>query len=224
MIEWTYQTKRKHKTILSSQFLSLAEVILFAEDFEKTGRVNELNFSSEDGQLWTLKELKKLQTIIVHEPYDVVAYFDGGFQKETLISGLGVVIYYTLNNKRMRVRLNEKVQELTSNNEAEYAAFSFMISQFEELGISRQSVTFKGDSQVVLNQLSGEWPCYEEVFLSWLDKIEKKIKVLKITPKYQPISRKLNEEADKLASQAINDIRIRSQIQVDEEVDSDEKG
>jgi ribonuclease HI len=220
-IEWTYQTKRKLQTVVSTEFLSLNETIMFAEDFLQTGRVKQLYFSSEDGQSWTLKELKRLKDIVKDEPHDVVAFFDGGYQKDSKLAGFGAVIYFTQDGNRYRLRMNEKAAELTSNNEAEYAAFLYLVNVLEEYGICKQKILFKGDSQVVLNQLAGEWPCYEEEFTIWLDRIEKKLKMLHIIPEYEAISRKDNNEADKLATQAMNGIVIKSKITI-EEVDENE--
>jgi ribonuclease HI len=221
-IEWTYQTKKKLQTTVSTEFFSLNETIIFAEDFMQTGKVKQLHFSSEDGQTWTLKELKRFKDIVKDEPHDVVAYFDGGYQKDTKLAGFGAVIYYTQSGARYRIRMNEKVEELMSNNEAEYAAFLYLVNVLEEYGIKQQSILFKGDSQVVLNQLSGEWPCYEEEFTVWLDRIENKLKTLHITPKFDAISRKDNNEADKLATQAMNGVVIRSKLKINEEVDEHE--
>lgn len=221
-IEWTYQTKKKSQTILTTEYLSLNETILFAEDFLQTGRVKQLYFTSEDGQSWTLKDLKRLRDIVKDEPHEVIAYFDGGYDKQTRVAGFGAVIYYTQSGNRVRIRMNEKVEEINSNNEAEYAAFFYLVNILEEYGIIKQKITFRGDSQVVLNQLSGEWPCYEEEFTVWLDKIENKLKKLHILPVYESISRKENSEADKLATQAMNGIVIRSKLTLNEEVEEDE--
>jgi ribonuclease HI len=221
-IEWTYQTKKKFQAPVSTEYLSLNETILLAEDFIQTGRVKQLYFSSEDGQTWTLKELKRLKDIVKDEPHDVIAYFDGGYQKNTKLAGFGAVVYYTQSGNRYRIRMNEKVMELSSNNEAEYAAFYYLVNILEEYGITKQKIVFKGDSQVVLNQLSGEWPCYEEEFTIWLDRIENKIKSLHILPEYEAVSRKENSEADKLATQAMSGIEIRSKLILDEEVEENE--
>ncbi|WP_026562598.1 ribonuclease H family protein [Bacillus sp. J37] len=221
-IEWMYQTKRKLQTELVSDFLSLNEAIMISEDILQTGRVKEITYTSEDGQTWNLKELKKLKDIVKDEPHDVVAYFDGGFHKNTKLAGFGAVIYFTQSGNRHRIRMNEKANEIESNNEAEYAAFAYLVKVLEEYGISRQKVLFKGDSQVVLNQLSGEWPCYEPEFNVWLDRIEAKLNQLKITPAYEPVSRKENTEADKLATQALEGIEIKSKMTIDEGVEMDE--
>ena len=221
-MEWIYQTKKKLQTELISEFLPLNETILIAEDILQTGRVKEISFTSEDGQTWNFKELKKLKEIVKDEPHDVVAYFDGGFQKSSKLAGFGAVIYFTQSGNRHRIRMNERADEIESNNEAEYAAFAHLVNVLEEYGITRQKVLFKGDSQVVLNQLSGEWPCYEPEFNVWLDRIEDHLKKVKITPEYKPVSRKENTEADKLATQALEGIEIKSKMTMDEGVESDE--
>lgn len=143
-----------------------------------------------------------------------MAYFDGGYEHDTLLAGLGVVIYFKQNNQSYRIRRNSRLQEIESNNEAEYAAFYYLIQELEELGVHHIPVTFRGDSQVVLNQLAGEWPCFEEEFNRYLDRIEDKMQELGIRPVYEPISRKENEEADQLATQALQGIPIASRKQV----------
>ena len=103
---------------------------------------------------------------------------------------------------------------MESNNEAEYAAFWLLLQELEALGVHHIEVTFKGDSQVVLNQLSGDWPVYEDEFIRWIDRIEDKMKKLGIKPIYEPISRKLNKECDQLALQALNGVDIDSRLEM----------
>lgn len=83
---------------------------------------------------------------------------------------------------------------LKTNNEAEYAALYEAIREVRELGASRNSITIKGDSLVVLNQLDGSWPCYDPSHNEWLDKIEALLESLKLTPTYETIQRKDNQE------------------------------
>ena len=94
-------------------------------------------------------------------------------------SGLGIAIYFEQNKKKWRIRKNTLLEQLDSNNEAEYAAFYEALKQLEELGVHHQSCVFKGDSLVVLNQLSGEWPCYEQQLNQWIDRIEAKLEKIK---------------------------------------------
>jgi ribonuclease HI len=202
-IEWTYKLNGNEKVLFSSEYISGELAIETGEELEKSGKAINLVFYDEIGTSWTLKEVKKLHTEIEEDPHEVTLFFDGGFQKEVNQAGLGAVIFFKQGKKKYRIRANEKFDEIETNNEAEYAALYFALTLLEELGVHHLPCEIKGDSQGVLKQLEGEWPCYEEVLNSWLDRIEEKIKNLGIVPTYKVISRNDNKEADKLASQAL---------------------
>lgn len=213
-LEWTYKTPKNQVITLMSDEVSVEEALRIADDFEKTGRTKDLVFYDQRHTKWTKKELTKLIKEIETEPQDIIAYFDGGYDKQSGRAGLGVAIYFTQNKKPYRVRVNEVFEEMDSNNEAEYAAFWLLLQTLEELGVHHSTVTFKGDSHVVLNQLSGEWPCFEENLNKWLDRIEERIEKLGIRPNYEPIGRKQNAEADKLATQALEGTIVSSKIEI----------
>jgi ribonuclease HI len=202
-LEWKHQLKGSEKIQFSSEWVSGDIAILAGEELEKSGKASDLYFYDEKGTSWILKEMKKLLTEIEEDPHEIIVYFDGGFQKETNQAGLGAVIFFKQGKKKYRIRANERFDEMETNNEAEYAAFYYALNILEDLGVHHLSCEFKGDSQVVLKQLEGEWPCYEETLNRWLDRIEEKIKALGIEPKYTAVSRKDNKEADKLATQAL---------------------
>ncbi|WP_027408822.1 ribonuclease H family protein [Anoxybacteroides tepidamans] len=210
MIQWTYTTPKKQEVMLTSEMLPAEKALLLAEDFEKTGRVKQLTFIDRRNITWTKKELIKLLREIESEPHDVIVYFDGGFDHETMEAGVGAVIYYQQNHQPYRLRVNRRLGELKSNNEAEYAALWFAVQALEELGVHHSPVTFRGDSHVVLNQLSGTWPCFEKDYNAWLDRIEARLKELGVEAIYEPISRKQNKEADQLARQALEGKMIES--------------
>ncbi len=48
------------------------------------------------------------------------------------------------------------------------------IHVLEELQVKYEAVRLRGDSQVVLQQLAGKWPCYDEHLNDYLDQIEQK--------------------------------------------------
>ncbi|MFS0863309.1 ribonuclease H family protein [Fredinandcohnia sp. 179-A 10B2 NHS] len=213
-LEWTYKTPKNKEIILFSDEIPAEEALLIADDFEKTGRTKDLVFYDERNTKWTKKELIKLLKQTETEPQDIIAYFDGGYEIESGKAGLGVAIYYTQNKQPYRVRVNEVFEEMDSNNEAEYAAFWLMLNTLEEIGAKHCTVTFRGDSQVVLKQLSGEWPCFEDNLNRWLDRIEDRLKNLNIHPIFEPIGRKQNAEADKLATQALEGTLVSSKFEI----------
>lgn len=207
-IELTYKTPKGLQTTFSSDEMGAALAIVLADDLERTGRTKKLLFIDSLENTWTLKELKKYMEGVQTEPHNITVYFDGGFDLKTNKSGLGCAIYYEQNNKSFRLRKNASVRELVNNNEAEYAAFHLGLRELELLGVHHLPVTFVGDSKVVINQLNGEWPCYEAELSKWIDRIESHLKDLGITPEYEVVSRKQNREADHLASQALIEIEI----------------
>lgn len=203
-LEWYYKLKGNDKVQFTSEWVDGVVAIQIGEELEKTGKIVDLFFYDEKGTSWILKEMKKLLAEVEEDPHDITVYFDGGFQKETNQAGLGAVIFFKQGKKKYRIRANELFDEIETNNEAECAAVYYALNILEDLGINHFSCEFKGDSQVVLKQLEGEWPCYEDSLNRWLDRIEEKIKALDIKAKYMVISRKDNKEADKLATQALD--------------------
>ena len=141
-------------------------------------------------------------------------YFDGGFDHSTNKSGLGCVVYYEQSGKSFRLRSNAPSNELTSNNEAEYAALYLSIQELELLNVHHQPVKFIGDSQVVINQMKEEWPTLEKNFLEWADRIEGKMKVLGIQPEYGLVPRKGNPAGFLLGGQALSGIAVTATTEI----------
>lgn len=213
-MELIYKTSKGVEVSFVSDEMKMEKAIVIAEDMEMTGRLKNITFIDVHDQNWSLKELKKFLQGIQTEPHHVSVYFDGGFDLNTKKSGLGCVIYYEQNGKQFRIRKNAFVEDIETNNEAEYAAFYLGLQELGVLGVHHLPVKFVGDSQVVINQLSGEWPCYEEALSKWADRVEDKMKQMGIHPEYEAVSRKKNREADHLASQALEGIDISSNVQL----------
>ncbi|WP_100397863.1 ribonuclease H family protein [Bacillus sp. FJAT-44742] len=213
-LEVKYKTPKGTETSFTSEEMKVEKALLIAEDLQKTGRVKEVIFVDQLQTTWTIKEIKKYVEEVETEPHNITVYFDGGFDHSSRKSGLGCAIYYEQNGKSFRMRKNAQVADLDTNNEAEYAALYFGLQELELLGVHHLPVTFIGDSQVVVNQLKGEWPCMEETLNTWAERIERKIKELGLTPEFTLVTRKKNQEADQLASQALKDIEITSTIEI----------
>ncbi|MEK4304381.1 MULTISPECIES: reverse transcriptase-like protein [Oceanobacillus] len=215
-IEYTYQTPKGVTAAFTSEDMEASKALFIVEDIRKMGRMKNVVFVDSHEHTWSLKELRKQMEEIQTEPHDITVYFDGGFDLETSHSGLGCAIYYQQNNTFYRLRKNAMVEELCSNNEAEYAALHLALVELERLDVHHLPVSFYGDSQVVVNQLMGEWPCYEEELTKWADRIENKMNQLGVIPEYKHISRKKNREADRLAGQALKGMEITSKKELAE--------
>lgn len=208
-LEWKYQSSKGLETIFRSDELTAGESVLIAEDIERTKRAKELVFiDSFDDSVWTMKEMKAYLKSIETEPHDITVFFDGGFDVQDRISGLGCVICYSQNGKSYRLRQNAHVDALVSNNEAEYAALHLCIQELEFLNVKNMPVQFSGDSKIVINGMSGEWPVVERELNRWADRIETKIAQMGIQPEFTLIPRRENAEADRLATQALKGIKI----------------
>ncbi|WP_088069090.1 reverse transcriptase-like protein [Gottfriedia luciferensis] len=213
-IVWKYQTKKKYQITLETDWLETKEALLLAEDFESTGRTKEIIFLDQFDSQWTKKQVIKYLKELEEEPHNITVFFDGGYDLATSISGVGVCIYFSQNGKEYRKRYNEKLEGLMTNNEAEFAALENAILLIEEMNITGQTVVINGDSQVVINQLNGSWPCFEEQHERFINRIEKKCKELKLTLQFELIRRNDNKEAHNLATQALKGNKIISTIEV----------
>ncbi|KXH81676.1 ribonuclease H family protein [Sporosarcina sp. HYO08] len=213
-IEWTYKARNGAEAAFYADEMPAAQALMLTEDIERTGRAKHVKLIDRLDNLWTVKELKRYLKEIDTEPHHITVYFDGGFDLESSHAGLGCVIYYEQNGKSYRLRRNAHSTELKSNNEAEYAALYLCLQELELMNVHHLPVLFKGDSQVVINQLTGEWPTLENNLSAWADRIEEKMKEHGIQPEYQLIGRKLNTEADRLATQSLNGVPITATIEL----------
>ncbi|TMN23196.1 reverse transcriptase-like protein [Lentibacillus cibarius] len=213
-MELVYQTPKGTETTFTSEEMAAPKALLIAEDLQKTGRLDDIQFIDSHENSWNVKELKKQMEEIKAEPHHITVYFDGGYDLQTQKSGLGCAIYYEMNEKAYRLRKNASVDELESNNEAEYAACHLALQELENLEVHHLPVTITGDSLVVIKQLQGEWPCYESNLSRWADRIDHLINRMGLDPEFNIVSRKKNKEADQLASQALEGTEITSTSEV----------
>ncbi|MCR2820180.1 reverse transcriptase-like protein [Lederbergia panacisoli] len=216
-----YKLKLKYKgaktvpVLMETEWLDEKYVDNIIDDLDRTGRITYIEIIDEMEREWSRKEYAKLKQTLELEPTDPELYFDGGYDIQSGTAGIGMVIYYKKGNETYRFRTNGKLDQLDNNNEAEYAALYNALLHVEDLGMKNLPVVIKGDSQGVIKQLEGEWPCYEKVLNTWLDRIEAKIKELGLKPNYEVISRRDNKEADKLATQALENNLIEGHMKID---------
>lgn len=213
-IEWSYQKTRGEEATFYSDEMEAAKAVAIAEDLIKTGRTKNVVFHDQFDSQWNVKEMKGYLKGIETEPHNIIAYFDGGYDRPTGTAGLGCVIYYDQNGKSYRLRKSASIEGLKSNNEAEYAALHMCVQELEFLNVHHLPIRIIGDSRVVINHLTEEWPAIERNLSDWADKIEAKLKKHSMYPDYYLVNRNANKEADKLATQALNGIEIQATIEV----------
>ena len=217
IVKWKYKTPRGIQSWMTSDEMGSNEAMLLARDIAKTGRSIDLYFLDDRGTKWSLKELETFTTKKQERPASIEVIFDGSFDKETKQSGCGAVIYFYEGRKRKRIRVNRAMDYLENNNEAEYAALWVGLQEVKTIDVEDTEIVIKGDSQVVINQLSGEWAVYEPLLNRWMDRIEESLRDLRLQPVYKHIARDENKEAHRLAVQAMKGTEINSSIELDNE-------
>jgi ribonuclease HI len=209
----TYCTPRGTEAAFQSELMPAGAVLLLMEDMQQNSRVVQTEILDLYETEWTLKELRAYMKELETEPHHVRLFVDGGFEKHSGRSGLGCVVHYEQDHREYRLRRNREVEQLASNNEAEFAALHFAIGILGELGVRNQEIEVFADSRAVMMQMSGEWPVYEKELQYWADKTDNLIKEYGLSVLYTHVNRKQNKEADQLASQALKKIEIDSTIQ-----------
>ncbi|MDZ5711960.1 reverse transcriptase-like protein [Jeotgalibacillus haloalkalitolerans] len=210
-----FSAKYEHPSGTSIQFQSdWAEdnqALLFIADFEKTGRFSEVIVHDDLDQQWSVKEFKKLMTKATGAAKDLTVYFDAAYSKTDQSAGLGWMIEYRRDHESYTEKRNKLLHDVQSNNEAEYAALYYAIHHAIEIAAGHQQlIRCYGDALTVTNQMSGEWPCYDQDLTNWADKIDLLLTDHGMTAEYVHIGRNHNKSAHKLAHQAMNDTNIKS--------------
>lgn len=135
----------------------------------------------------------------------IIIYIDGGSRGNPGPGALGVIFC----NEKGEVfkKYSEYLGENFTNNEAEYQALIFALEKFKQVFSKKlaksSDLEIKSDSELLVNQLNGEYkilePKIQNLFLKvWNLKLDfKKIK-------FKLISREKNKEADKLVNEVFD--------------------
>lgn len=130
--------------------------------------------------------------------FEHIAYFDGASQGNPGPSGVGGVIMDS--EGKILCEISEFIG-VGTNNEAEYKALIAIARRLSEMGV--QSALIKGDSQLVVNQVNGDWRINHEHLYSLCNKA---LKELDAIPRWslEWVPRESNAHADRLSSGALS--------------------
>ncbi len=210
----SYKHPKHQKIEIITSFLDESLALDYIQDFEKTGRFNSIIIEDDLGQQWNVKEFKKLLHKTEGQVKNISVLFDASYNKHSRESGLGWIIEYDKGQETYTERENRVISGLASNNEAEYASLYYALKHAIELSEGNQQLLeVSGDSLVVINQMSGEWPCYDQNLVYWIEKVESLLSDRGYKAAYRHITRKGNKKADKLSNQALQDEKIKSKKQ-----------
>ena len=135
----------------------------------------------------------------------VIVYTDGGSRGNPGPAAVGVVVYND-NNQKIK-EYGQTLEEVSTNNEAEYEAVIFALKKLKQLFGKEKTkdlaVEFRLDSELVASQLSGEYKVNEErmqmLFMKvWNLKFDFDELVFKSIPREQ------NKRADELVNEALD--------------------
>jgi ribonuclease HI len=128
-------------------------------------------------------------------------YFDGASRGNPGRSGLGYLVYQ---DETKIHEFSKYIGDNYTNNYAEYMAIYEGLKWCFDNKIS--NLIIKGDSQLVIKQLKGEYKINSQNLQELYDKCSKLLKLFDSYELYH-IDRKLNSEADKLANLSLDNFK-----------------
>lgn len=127
---------------------------------------------------------------------EYILLFDGGSRGNPGRSGSGTSLYQ---NGIEIWALSYYIGENNTNNYAEYTGLLKGLKYLNKKGID--NVLIKGDSMLVINQITGKWQCKSNNLIKLFEKCKK---YNKDTYRYEYIPRAQNKRADELANIAVD--------------------
>lgn len=131
----------------------------------------------------------------------IIIYTDGGARGNPGPAGAGVVIQDGDTVYEFKKYLGEK----QTNNWAEYEAVALALQEAKKKGLAGRSVEVRLDSQLVAEQLSGNWKIKEPALKSQAAKVRA---LLVDFPEHTfvYVPREQNKEADRLVNEAMDEV------------------
>jgi len=142
--------------------------------------------------------LKNVAANIYPEP-NFIMNFDGCSKGNPGLSGAGAVIYY-LDDEIWSSSLF--VGKNSTNNQSEYSGLILGLQKAIEMNI--KTLLVKGDSQLVINQMTGRYKCNSENIIK-LYQTAKDLENNFENIYYLHVLRNLNKRADELSNDGIKD-------------------
>lgn len=132
---------------------------------------------------------------------NIVCYFDGCCEPCNPGGTIGVGAIVNIDGqKALEHSESFPASKSNTNNIAEYLAFAKVLSFLIKNNLQNESVVIRGDSQMVVNQMSGKWRIKEGGYVTTAKRCEKAlIEYFPIKPKIEWIPRDQNDECDRLS-------------------------
>ena len=131
----------------------------------------------------------------------VVIYTDGGARGNPGPAGAGAVIHDGVN----KIEFKKFVGENKTNNWAEYEAVALALQEAKKKGLAKRSIELRMDSQLVAEQLSGNYQVKEETLWPQYMKVHNLLVANFPDHTVTYVPREQNKEADRLVNEAIDE-------------------
>jgi ribonuclease HI len=142
----------------------------------------------------------------IYPEHGFVMNFDGCSKGNPGLGGAGAVIYYDNHEIWSGTFF---VGENATNNHAEYAGLILGLQHAIELDIKKLLV--KGDSQLVLNHMTGVYKCKSPNLVQLYDRAKELERSFDII-KYEHVLRNFNRRADELSNIAVDNYLVTQKI------------
>ncbi|MCO5563782.1 hypothetical protein L7F22_017430 [Adiantum nelumboides] len=130
-------------------------------------------------------------------------YFDGTYKRKVDKATVGVVIYDKESTKVFCKGL--MLENVHSNNEAEYAALSLGLEWCLNIGVKRLNAF--GDVLLLVKKVHGTWACRNQGLVVQLHRVKELLKRFEVAHLLH-VPRKDNQEADALAREQLQEVTV----------------
>jgi len=134
---------------------------------------------------------------------------DGGSRNNPGPSAIGVVFF---DDKEEVIHTHKEYLGIATNNEAEYRAIikalKLLVKSkwFSENNISDKEVICRLDSQLVVEQINGNYKVKQEHILRLIQELRELVLLMKLKISFFYIPREQNKLADKLVNEALDEV------------------
>lgn len=130
----------------------------------------------------------------------VIIYTDGGARGNPGPAGAGVVIIDGSKQFEFKKYLGKR----QTNNWAEYEAVALALSEAKKKRFAGRAIEVRMDSQLVVEQLSGNWKIKEAALKEQAAKVRKLLEDFP-SHRFVYVPRAQNKEADRLVNEALDE-------------------